>query len=49
MSEPTITIVTVCLNQADTIEAAMRSVLDAQTGPIEYIVIDGGSGPPMGP
>ena len=43
MAELKITIVTVCLNQADTIEAAMRSVLDEQPGPVEYIVIDGGS------
>lgn len=49
-----ITLVTVCLNQADTVEQAMRSVLD-QAGPgvstasaapaddLEYIVVDGGS------
>lgn len=44
-----ISIVTPCLNQADSIEAALRSVLD-QAGPrertsdwLEYIVMDGGS------
>jgi glycosyltransferase involved in cell wall biosynthesis len=35
--------VTVCLNQAGSIESALRSVLDDQTGPVEYIVVDGGS------
>lgn len=45
---PSVSIVTVCLNQADTIEAALRSVLDqrapdGEPEPIEYIVIDGGS------
>jgi glycosyltransferase involved in cell wall biosynthesis len=41
-----ISIVTVCLNQVDTLESAMRSVLDQEgmsTGEVEYIVVDGGS------
>ena len=40
-----ISIVTVCLNQADTLEEAMRSVLDQPMGhhELEYIVVDGGS------
>lgn len=43
-----ISIITVCLNQADSIEAAMRSVLAQaeRTGAefdLEYIVVDGGS------
>ncbi len=38
-----VSIVTVCLNQALTLERAMRSVLD-QAGPeVDYIIIDGGS------
>jgi len=50
MSYPRISIVTPSLNQVDTIESAMRSVLGqneslARIGgwPVEYIVIDGGS------
>lgn len=42
-SPPTVSVVTVCLNQARLIERALRSVLDQQEGDIEYIVIDGGS------
>jgi glycosyltransferase involved in cell wall biosynthesis len=40
-----ISIVTVCLNQADTLEEAMRSVLDQPMGSheLEYIAVDGGS------
>ena len=38
-----ISIVTPCLNQGDTIEAAMRSVLDQADAGVEYIVVDGGS------
>src|SRR5690554_3815006 len=40
---PTISIVTVCLNQADRIGEAMRSVLEQRDVDVEYIVIDGGS------
>jgi len=55
MSHPRVSIVTVSMNQAATIERAILSVLDqvnpgagdaqpgAGGGPIEYIVIDGGS------
>ena len=50
MSGPRISMVTASLNQAETIESAIRSVLD-QNGalieaggkPVEYMVIDGGS------
>ncbi len=42
MPEPRISIVTVCLNHAATLEQAMRSVLDQPVN-VEYIVIDGGS------
>ncbi len=41
-----ISVVTVCLNQADIVETAMRSVLDQTglaAGDLEYIVVDGGS------
>lgn len=38
-----ITIITVCLNSAGTIEKAIRSVLTQQCQELEYIVIDGGS------
>jgi hypothetical protein len=40
---PTISIVTTCLNQADVIEDTLRSVLEGDDAPDEYIVVDGGS------
>jgi GT2 family glycosyltransferase len=43
MQKPTISIVTVCLNQRASIEKAILSVLDQADDCIEYIVIDGGS------
>lgn len=36
-------IITVCLNRVNTIERAIRSVIDQKYGDIEYIIIDGGS------
>ncbi len=42
MTRPSISIVTVSLNNVNTIEQTIRSVLD-QPLPVEYIVIDGGS------
>src|SRR5262245_17884014 len=42
MTRPHISIVTVSMNSARTIEQAMLSVLE-QPVPVEYIVIDGGS------
>jgi glycosyltransferase involved in cell wall biosynthesis len=38
-----VSIITVALNAADTIEATMNSVLDQDYKDVEYIVIDGGS------
>lgn len=38
-----VSIVTVCLNSKDTIEKAMKSVLEQSYQDIEYIIIDGGS------
>ena len=43
MLYPRVSIVTASLNQAATIERAIRSVLDQAGPPVEYIVIDGGS------
>ncbi len=47
MPGPSISIVTVCLNQADSIASAIESVLgqvvDPASGKVEYIVVDGGS------
>jgi len=47
MPGPSISIVTVCLNQAATIADAIESVLgqvvDPSSGGVEYIVVDGGS------
>jgi len=43
MSGPTITIVTPSLNQGQSIEETLRSVLDQKLPGLEYIVIDGGS------
>lgn len=40
---PSISIITVCLNSAKTIEQTLCSVLAQNYQPVEYIVIDGGS------
>jgi len=40
---PTITIITVCLNSAPTIENTIRSVLRQKEPHVEYLVIDGAS------
>ena len=40
---PTISIITVCLNAVNVIDAAINSVLGQTLPDIEYIVIDGGS------
>jgi len=40
---PTISVVTPSLNQAEHVEAALRSVLTQGYGALEYVVIDGGS------
>lgn len=40
---PKISIVTICLNSGQYLEATMRSVLDQEYPNLEYIVIDGGS------
>ena len=41
--DPLITIVTPCRNAAPYIERAIRSVINEQRVPVEYIIIDGGS------
>ncbi|HTB07189.1 MAG TPA: glycosyltransferase family 2 protein [Bacteroidia bacterium] len=38
-----VTIITVCYNNADTLESTMQSVFAQDYGNLEYIVIDGGS------
>lgn len=43
MNNPKISIVTVCYNAVDTIEATLVSVINQTYANIEYIVIDGGS------
>lgn len=40
---PLISVVTVVLNGAETLERAIRSVLERESGDCEYIIIDGGS------
>jgi glycosyltransferase involved in cell wall biosynthesis len=42
-TRPSITIVTVCLNAASSIEATLRSVLAQDYPNLEYVVVDGGS------
>jgi len=42
-SSPRISLVTPCLNQASSLEATLRSVLEQEYPNLEYIVIDGGS------
>ena len=41
--EPSVSIVTPCLNQAAYIEATLSSVLDATSPPDEFVVVDGAS------
>jgi glycosyltransferase involved in cell wall biosynthesis len=43
MSNPTVSIVTVCKNAESTIAATIRSVVEQTVTPIEYVVIDGAS------
>lgn len=43
MPTPSIAIVTPCLNQAPYLEETIRSVLDGQDAPDEYVLVDGGS------
>jgi glycosyltransferase involved in cell wall biosynthesis len=43
LAYPKISIVTICLNSDQYLEAAMRSILDQEYPNLEYIVIDGGS------
>ena len=43
MDLPSIAIVTVCLNQAETVEDAIGSVLDQDYPRLQYAVMDGGS------
>lgn len=40
---PRISIVTACLNRADTVAATMRSILEQEYPQLEYVVRDGGS------
>ena len=41
--KPLISVVTVCLNAAATIEATIKSVLDQGILGLEYLIVDGGS------
>src|SRR5687767_5595893 len=43
MSIPQISIVTVVLNAAPTLERAIQSVVNQKPGSFEYVIIDGGS------
>src|SRR6478609_6660381 len=42
-ARPTVSVITVVLNGAETLERALQSVLEQDFDDVEYVVIDGGS------